>query len=76
MVVLPSSRFWQRHEDGLDATACFEAEHRSSIVHQVELHVSVAAKNVKSDKKRTYERTQCTVFALPRSRLSHLFFLY
>lgn len=38
-VVLPPRRLRQGHEDGLNAAARLEAEHRPSVVHQVELHV-------------------------------------
>lgn len=38
-VVLPPSRLREGHEDRLNAAAGLEAEHRPSVVHQVELDV-------------------------------------
>lgn len=39
VIVLPPSCFRERHEDRFDSPAGLEAEHGSSVVHQVELHV-------------------------------------
>mmetsp|Transcript_8020 Transcript_8020/g.19836 ORF Transcript_8020/g.19836 Transcript_8020/m.19836 type:complete len:387 (+) Transcript_8020:398-1558(+) len=43
VIVLPPRSLWQRHEDRLDTAARLKAEHSSTVVHKVELHVAAAA---------------------------------
>ena len=43
MVVFPAHSGRQGHEDALDAPSRFQAEERSAVVNEIELHVATSA---------------------------------